>query len=72
MTRRLMTLVLAAALTACGDSATATPENRDPFARINADRITIKEGDELTTTVTLSGLLSSGTESWDSVTSTKP
>ncbi len=59
MTRLLTSLVLAAALAACGDSSTSTSENRAPSARISSDPITVREGAEHTTTVTLSGSLSS-------------
>ena len=59
MTRRLPALVLVAALSACGESSTSAPQNRDPFAAITADPITVKEGDQFTTSVTLSGALSS-------------
>ena len=59
MTRRLPALVLVTALSACGESSISEPQNRAPLAAITADPITVKEGDEFTTTVTLSGSLSS-------------
>ena len=59
MTRLLPSLVLLSALAACGDSSTPPPENRAPFARISSDPITVRTGAEFTTTVTLTGSLSS-------------